>query len=317
MRRLPASDSGARAGVTRVQLRHLETFLAIVEGGTLTAAARKLFKTQGAISHDLKALERIVGVQLLDRSRQRIELTPGGVALLPHAQEMIARTQAIELTMERLARGERAVVRLGAVPSLALVLVPLIAAFRSTRPEVLLKISTGDTHTLHDQLAAGGVDLVVAEASPRDGVASTKLADEDFLVALPVDDPLAANPTLNARELADRDLVGFDRELERPELAERFFASVDRYPDAAVETTQFWLMEQLVEAGAGYALLPISVLRHTTTLVGVPTEPKLTREIVVSYSTRRVVPHIVVDFHEYLQRHWGAAFEGDGHQPIS
>jgi DNA-binding transcriptional LysR family regulator len=314
---LPASDSGDRAGVTRVQLRHLETFLAIVEGGTLTAAARQLFKTQGAISHDLKALERVVGVKLIDRSRQRVELTPGGIALLPHAQEMIARTRAIELTMERLARGERAVVRLGAVPSLALVLVPLIAAFRRARPEVIVKISTGDTRTLHDQLAAGGIDLVVAEASPRDGVASRKLADEDFLVVLQVDDPLASSPRLNARELVDRDLVGFDRELERPELAERFFASVDRYPDAAVETTQFWLMERLVEAGAGYALLPVSVLRESTTLVGVPTDPRLTREIVLSYSTRRVIPNVVVEFQEYLQRRWGPAFEGDGHQPIS
>ncbi len=65
-----------------MEVRHMRTFVAIAEAGALTRAAERLFKTQGAVSNDVKALEQSLGVELIDRSGQRVKLTTAGAALL-------------------------------------------------------------------------------------------------------------------------------------------------------------------------------------------------------------------------------------------
>ena len=291
-------------GISKIQVRHLETFLAIVSTGTLTAAADRLYKTQGAISHDLKALEDILGVALIDRSGQRIELTPAGAAFLPHAQELVARVHAAETAMQRIRRGEQALVRIGAVPSLARQVVPYVVGFRREHRDVLFKLTTGDVRRLGDSLVAGELDLVLAEADPRDGIKSTVLMKEEFHVVLPERDPLASSARVSIGDLDDRHFIGFGRDLATPAVTQRFFASVDRYPDPAVDVSEFWLMLELIRAGDGFCLLPLSAVDHAHGVVTVPADPPLERQVALSYSTRRVLPRAVVAFHDHLIDRW-------------
>ncbi|MEX1143172.1 MAG: LysR family transcriptional regulator [Thermoleophilaceae bacterium] len=301
---MTARSGQAAPGVSKIQVRHLETFLAIVGAGTLTAAADRLYKTQGAISHDLKALEDILGVTVIDRSGQRIELTPAGAALLPHAQELIARIHAAEGAMQRIRHGDRTIVRIGAVPSLAQQAVPYVAGFRREQHDFLFKLVTGDARGLGDALFAGELDLVLAETDPRDGIKSSALDSEEFRVVLSERDPLAASPRLSIAQLAERDFVGLGRDVATPAVTQRFFSSVDRYPDPAVEVTEFWLMIELIRAGGSFCLLPVSAVERADGVVAVPPDPPLERQVAISYSTRRILPRGVVAFHDYLLGRW-------------
>jgi DNA-binding transcriptional LysR family regulator len=117
-----------------MELRHLTTFLAIVDSGTLTGAARGLYKTQGAVSQDLKMLEAELGVQLIDRSGQRVKLTPAGTALFPLASQVVHGVRKVEIEMSRVKRGEREVVRVGALPSLSLNVSQFLLSYREDNP---------------------------------------------------------------------------------------------------------------------------------------------------------------------------------------
>jgi DNA-binding transcriptional LysR family regulator len=287
-----------------LQLRHLHTFLTIVEVGTLTAAADRLFKTQGAVSHDLKSLEQIVGVRLMDRHRHRIELTSEGSALLPLAEGLLARARAAEAEMREVRLGRRLVLRVGVLPSLGRRMGSVVHRFRREEGDVSVRVVTAQSERLTDLLVAGRLDLVVSESTIREGVDSTLLAQERFQVALPATDPVSKDQ-IAAADLAGRDFIGFNRELSTPRIAERFFASTGTYPETAVEATDCWQIMELVGAGIGYGLLPVSVIAGYPNVVGVDTDPYLARELVVQ--TRRLGPLSISaeTFRGLIEADWG------------
>jgi hypothetical protein len=133
-----------------MELRHLTTFLAIVDSGTLTGAAKTLYKTQGAVSQDLKMLESELGVTLIDRSGQRVRLTPAGTALFPLASQVVHGVRKVEIEMSRVKRGEREVVRVGTLPSLALSVSRFLLYYRSSQPGLRFLLFTELQSTLMD-----------------------------------------------------------------------------------------------------------------------------------------------------------------------
>jgi DNA-binding transcriptional LysR family regulator len=290
-----------------LQMRHLHTFVTIVEAGTLTAAADRLFKTQGAVSHDLKALEEIAGVRLLDRDGQRIALTLAGAALLPQAQGILARAEAAEAEMREFRLGRRGVLRLGSLPSLAGLLGEAVLRFRGADPDTTVRVVTGQGERLTDMLQAGRLDLVVAETVARRGISVTPLGRDRFQVALPCGDP-AAGEVIRAADLLGRDFIGFNRDHETPRMAERFFAPTGVYPEAAVEATDFWQIIDLVGAGMGYGLLPAGVIAASEKVIGVATDPPLIREIAIQTSKPDSEQTRVKRFGELVQKCWDEPF---------
>jgi acetyl esterase/lipase len=73
-----------------IELRHLRSFVAVAEELNFSRAAERLFMTQPALSRQIRALERVIGVELLIRSTHRVELTVGGEALLNRARPMLS-----------------------------------------------------------------------------------------------------------------------------------------------------------------------------------------------------------------------------------
>jgi DNA-binding transcriptional LysR family regulator len=287
----------------RVRFHHLQTFLAIVECGTLTAAAEQIFKTQGAVSQDLKALEATLAVRLIDRDGQRIQLTEAGRTLLPHARELLGRLCLAEAEIERMRTGRHAVIRLGMLPSLARPLAPLVANLQALSPETRTLLFTGSSEELASSVAAGTLDIAVCETDAQDGLLATALYEEDFCVALLADNPLADRPVLSAKQLRDVPFIGFNRAIETPRIAQRFFASIYRYPEPAVEATDVWTIIEFVRAGVGYGLLPRSVL-DVPDLIAVPTDPPLTREVAVITNGSTIPTSVVTHIYELIVGTW-------------
>src|SRR5438270_11822300 len=77
-----------------MELRHLRYFIAVVEAGSLTVAARKLHTSQPSLSRQIRDLEDEVGAQLLTRSARGIQLTPAGRAFLDHARLVLSHVEA-------------------------------------------------------------------------------------------------------------------------------------------------------------------------------------------------------------------------------
>jgi DNA-binding transcriptional LysR family regulator len=297
-----------------MQLRQLATFVAIAQTGTLTAAAERMHKTQGAVSHDLRTLERDLGVLLVDRTGQRIQLTPAGTALLPHALELLRRVDDIKREVSAIGSDGAAGIRLGTPPSLATRVLDQMLSYRTNVTDGRFTLFTELQATLVEWLVEGRLDLVVAEAELRPDIASIALGKEDILITVPKDDPLASREQISPQELVDRPFIGFIRELASTRLAERFFTPLGYYPSPVIELDDYRLIKDLVRRGLGFAIMPETAFEDDRDLVGIPGDPPLQRDIAVMTASNRLVGQRVAAFRDHIATSWLAP-QHDHHEP--
>jgi DNA-binding transcriptional LysR family regulator len=182
----------------------------------VSRAAVRLGYTQSAVSQQLQALERIVGVKLVTRSpgARSVELTDAGTQLLAHADAIAGHLESARADMAAFSDGRSGELRLGAVPSAAAAMVPALAAeLRLRAPRLTLSVSESYFPAeLLDRLAAGELDLVIEpQDEPREGLASEAIMSDAYVLLLPAGDPLTQlERELTPADLAGRDLIGKD-----------------------------------------------------------------------------------------------------------
>ena len=199
-----------------LDLRHLAALEAIAREGSVSRAAAHLGYTQSAVSQQLRALERIVGVTLVTRSPgvRAIELTEAGRQLLGHADAIAGHLETARADLAVFSDGRTGELRIGAVPSVAAALVPALAQdLRDRAPRLALHVTESYFPAqLLDGLAAGELDVVVApEDEPRDGFESEEVMRDPYVLLVPAGDPLEQLGRLvTPADLAARDLIGKD-----------------------------------------------------------------------------------------------------------
>lgn len=287
-----------------MQLRHLETFVAIVDGGTLTSASAQLFKTQAAVSQDLKALEHGLGLDLIDRSGQRVKLTSAGMALLPMARRLLSEVADAQTEMARIRAGEHPIVRIVCLPSVSMLLAQLIGDFSSDHPQIRWSLITSLRGAMIEGLRGGHFDVAICEAQTDEDVTKIPLTREPLKVVLRDDHPLAQKDVVTPEDLRRVPYVSLARDMGATMEAQRFFASGDAYPAPAVEVNDTRLVLKFAEAMNGFGILPESVLPMGPPLTAVRTDPPLVRQISLAYLAGRCLPSAVESFVGYLVRHW-------------
>jgi DNA-binding transcriptional LysR family regulator len=286
-----------------VRLRHLETFVAIVDAQTLTAAAARLYKTQAAVSQDLKSLEASLGVTLIDRSGQRIELTSAGRALLPMARKLLTDLADAEFEMARIRRGELPIVRIGCLPSLSLQLASLVSSFALLQPDVRWSVNVGLRDVTLAGLRDGSLDLALCDSSSDADLEAHPLGRETLRVVVRRNHPLAGYSAVTPQDLADMPYVSLAAASE----ASRFLAGAEQVPAAVAEVNDSRLAVYLVAGLSGFAILPASVEVDESELALLPTFPPAVRQIALVSLAGRQLPSSVAAFAEHVQQEWVAA----------
>lgn len=288
-----------------MQLRHLRTFVAIADHGTLSAAARSLSKTQGAVSQDLRALEDELGLQLVDRSRQRSRITSAGRTLLPEARELLQRSHDIEVSMRQIKEGETGSVVIGALPSFSTIIAGYLAAFRLRHPGVRLRLHSELPETLLNGLEQGDFDIVVNEAELRDDLQTAEIGLEPLFVVVRPDDPIASKADgVTPEDFEGRPLVAFIRDHGGSRLAEYFFAAVGTFPGPAIEVDDPRVMRDLIRRGVGYGIMPLTALLEVDDLVALSPVPKLERRCAVQRLAGRAASDLIGELFTTLADQW-------------
>ena len=145
----------------------LRSFMAVADLGGVTRAAGFLHLTQSAVSMQLKRLEELLGVELLDRSGRRIALTASGEQLLAYAQRMIAlNDELIGRLTDQAFEGE---VVLGVPHDVVHPFIPrVLQRFNASFPRVSVNLVTSNTRHLKDEFARGAFDLIVTTETGAD-----------------------------------------------------------------------------------------------------------------------------------------------------
>jgi DNA-binding transcriptional LysR family regulator len=154
--------------VLNVELRHLEYFLAVVEEGSFTRAAARLYMVQSSLSAALLNLERELGTGLFIRGRRGAELTDAGQALVgPARTALVSVEDAKDAVAEvnGLLRGTVRIAVLGVPPTLDLI--AMITAFHERHPGVQLQVIPTDAKSMVDLVADGEVDFAITRRSGR------------------------------------------------------------------------------------------------------------------------------------------------------
>ena len=180
-----------------MSLRQMEYFLTVVESGSFTRAAENLHVTQSALSHQLKALERHVGGDLVERLPRGVRLTAMGRAFLPHAERAVRSAVQAERAARAAAGAEGGELHIAAVhPVASGLLPPVFAAWRRAHPGVELVLHEyARGADLEDGMERGAADLAVGHRPAGRSAGEwvlREIGEEEVLVVLPPDDPLVA-----------------------------------------------------------------------------------------------------------------------------
>ena len=144
--------------------KQMKYFVAVVESGSFTEAAERCYISQSAISQQINALEKDLGVTLLGREKRRFSLTPAGEYFYRHSRELLEETEALRKETIRIAGDEELRLRIGYLRCYGgQELHHAIADFSAVYPEVSIDIVNGTHEELYNLIRFDGVDLILSD----------------------------------------------------------------------------------------------------------------------------------------------------------
>jgi len=277
-----------------LDLQQLRYFVGVAEQEHVGRAAELLHISQSPLSRQIMALEAQLGLQLFERHRQRLRLTPEGREFLAEARELLARAGKLEEHGRLLGAGMTGSLSVGYVEAAVHsgLLARSLRAFRQGRPDLQFHLSAQRSAEQLDGLRQRLLDFgFVYTPPPLDDpeIASVRILDEPLLLALPADDRLAVGPPVSPADLDGRAWVTVVR---RPPDTNRapFLAACARagfVPMIAYETTEPLASLELVAAGLAFATVQASLHKVAPPEVAFRELPWFDRRVTVHLVWRR------------------------------
>ena len=153
----------------RIRLRHLHTFVAVAQQGTLGRATETLNLSQPALSKTLNELEQLTGTRLFERGRLGAQLTLVGEQFLTHAVKVLDALNSAGQALNRKEGLNNDIVRIGALPTAALGILPtVIGQFHKQQKDITLQVATMNNTMLLAGLKSGEIDIGIGRMSDPD-----------------------------------------------------------------------------------------------------------------------------------------------------
>jgi DNA-binding transcriptional LysR family regulator len=271
-----------------LELKHLQALVGIADTGSFSAAAASIGTVQSNVSAHVAKLERELEVQLVDRASGR--LTDEGEVVVARARRLMSELDALVADVTALRAEVVGTVRLGMIGTTGRWLVPqLFDLLRDRHPHIHLNVAEGSSAQLELQLASGTLDLaVVTFPLAGDDILVAELFEEDLMLVVPRDHPLAQETSLPLERLTDMELL-----LPPPGSAQR--AEIDSaivparltlHP--AMEIDGVRTIASLVFDGYGPAILPATAVpgHLREKFVGIPVDGLPRRRVGVAQRRR-------------------------------
>jgi LysR family transcriptional regulator, nitrogen assimilation regulatory protein len=278
-----------------MNLQQLKTFVLIAELGSLSKVSDRIRIAQPALSRQMRLLQEEAGVALLTRHRRGLQLTEAGEEMLKRVSGVIRQLDKVFDDVRTLSGSTRGRVALGIVPTASYVLAGQLACQVAARyPGVSLRIVEAYSVHLIEWLQRGEIDVALMYGSDADFHLRTEplLVDELALVGPPTS-ALKATVPVSVAALAALPLVLPSRPNGLRLIVEGAAAKAKVKLTVRFEADSFRVLNDLVEKGLGYTVLPVSAIsreREAGRLKFAPLiQPKVTRQIVLGLPPDGVV----------------------------
>lgn len=232
----------------------LESFILVVEHGSVAEAARRLNLTSAAVTQRLRALEREIGAALVSRSGQTVRPTAAGAAMLPQAQALLRNVRDLRtIASETNFAGE---LNLGAVSSsLTGILPPILATLATNYPQMKLFINPGSSNDLYRKVVEGELDaaVVVEPKFPLPKTCDWVTWREEPLIVLAHESVTERNAH---KILETHPFIRYDRKQWGGRLADEYLRHCNLHPQDRYELDSLEAIAVLVDYKLGVSLLP-------------------------------------------------------------
>ncbi|MFE5704564.1 transcriptional regulator CynR [Rhodococcus koreensis] len=261
-----------------MELRHIRYLLAVADHGNFTRAAESLHVSQPTLSQQVRQLERVLGVQLLDRSGRTVRLTEAGKAYAHHARLALRDLDAGEHAVQDVQDLSRGHLRVAMTPTLTAYLIgPLVHQFHAAHPGVTVTVVDTTQDRIEADLVADHIDLGFAfTGTHAAGIEHTALFTENLSLVVGSAHPLAGQPEpLPIRELARYPLALLSRDFATRTHIDRYFDRCDVAPSIRVEANSIGALVEFVRRGRLATILPDAITRDHPDLLPIALTPAL------------------------------------------
>lgn len=259
-----------------ITLRQLRIFEAVARLGSISRAAAELHLTQPAVSMQMKQLESLLGLTLVEQVGKRLTLTQAGTELREHARDIALRVVDLSAAMDQLRGLERGQLRLAVVSTANYFLPEVIAEFSRHHPGVRISLQVANRESVLAALAANTADLAITGRPPDSAdIVAQRFMDNPLGVIAPPGHPLVGQGAVPMARLARETLVLREPGSGTRAALERHFAAhgLQIRPGCELGTNE--ALKQAVRAGLGLGMVSMQTLElelATGCLVLLPVE---------------------------------------------
>lgn len=283
---------------------NLQKYMALlktVEYGSFTKAAESLGYTQSSVSKMIADLEQEWHISLLERSRNGVQITAEGMALLPYAQSLVNDYRLLRERVADLNGLQQGLIRIGVFSSVATHWMPrIIQAFQHDYPAVEYELLLGDYSEIEKWIAEGRVECGFLRLPTRSEFETIALEKDELMLILPKGHPLAKKKRIQPADLNGESFMLLEHG-GKTEVSE-FLALHNINPAVRFTTWDDYAILSMVESGLGIGILPRLILQRIPYEVEIRsfTEPYY-REIALALPGKKNVSTVVNRFIDYLK----------------
>ncbi|MDG1708503.1 MAG: LysR family transcriptional regulator [Emcibacteraceae bacterium] len=237
--------------IENYQLRY---FLAVVETGSFTKAAKRVHVTQPTLSAGIKKLEGNLEKKLFNRTSKRVFLTESGTRFVPHAKSILYQLNLAEADIK--STGQSNVLRLGLLSTIPISIVQsIITAFKRDVNGLVIELFEGTEQEILNRLDEGQIDIALTILRPTLKLEQIPLYKEGYSIAIADHHPLAQKEMLHPADFAGEATIVRSR-CEILSETSRFFTDHNVRPRLVYNTTQDERALTMVASGVGFTTMP-------------------------------------------------------------
>jgi len=279
----------------------LETFLEVARLSSFSRAAEKRFRTQPAISAQIRALEEEIGARILDRSGGKVSITAAGKLFQKYAEETLDARKAVLTAIAETERVPRGEIIVGANEGTCLHILPeVFAQFKKQYPDVAVNIKSADYAKILDSVIDNSVDFGVVSMPVSDPRLTVVLIHRDELVIIvPPQHPLAKLKSATIADAARFPLVVPKAGHTRDALEDLFYENKLK-PRYAMELDSSELLKRFVAADVGVGFIARSNVQEdvrANVLVAIPmSDAQVRRDLALVFRKDKALSRAALAF---------------------
>ena len=291
-----------------MQLDTIKLFCDVAEHRSVSRAAELSSITQSAASQRIMALERELGVQLIDRSTRPLQLTDTGQRYHTGCRKIIDSYRRLEQQIKADGRSNTATVHVAAIYSAGIGLLNQARlTFEQDHPDTRIEIHYAQPDQVHEQVRADRVDFGIVSYPGRwRGVASQHLRDEDMVVVTRTQHPLADAPTIQAHQLDGQTMVAFEPTLPIGRHTTEYLRTHHVTPQINQTFDNIDTARGFVAQSDAFAILPRRTVQQDLdrgTLSAIQLLPPLSRPLGIIHNRQHALSTLAQSFIKDLLKH--------------